>query len=67
MKANYEGTGNFIVSISDSNQEYIDHLCNEIGDYKLDKRISLPEGFYYLEIKWTYGSWSGEWYGTYGQ
>lgn len=67
MKAIYEGDGNFIVSISDSNQELIDLLCNEIGDYKLDKSISLPEGFYYLEIKWTDGSWSGEWYGTYGQ
>ena len=67
MKANYEGRGNFTVKISDSNQDFIDLLCNEIGDYKLDKRINLPEGFYYLEIKWTYGSWSGEWYGTYGQ
>lgn len=67
MKAEYRGDGNFIVEINDSNQDHVDLLCNEIGDYILDKTIYLPEGYYYLEIRCSRGSWSGKWYGTYGR
>lgn len=60
--ATYNGSGNFIVKLSDSNQDLIDYIANEIGDYKADKTVSAPyKGWYYLEIRCTNGSWTGQW------
>ncbi|MEN6351417.1 MAG: hypothetical protein ABFD08_18750 [Syntrophomonas sp.] len=60
--ATFNGSGNFIVKLSDSNQELIDVIANEIGSYKADRTVSVPyKGWYYLEIYCSYGSWTGNW------
>jgi len=58
----YKGTGNFIVKLSDSNQDLITVIANEIGDYIADKTVNVPYvGWYYLEVTGTYGSWTSNW------
>lgn len=58
----YKGTGNFIVKLSDSNQEMIDLIANEIGDYVSDKTIPVPYiGWYYLEVNGSDGEWNYQW------
>lgn len=58
----YKGSGNFIVKISDSNQDLIAVIANEIGDFVSDKTVSVPyDGWYYLQITGTYGSWNSSW------
>ena len=60
--ATYNGSGNFIVKLSDSNQELIDVIANEIGSYKADRTVFVPyKGWYYLEIYCSHGSWTGNW------
>lgn len=58
----YKGTGNFIVQLSDSNQDLIKVIANEIGDYVSDKVVSVPyKGWYYLEVYGSDGSWEFNW------
>ena len=66
MTADYSGSGNFIVKISDPNQSLEEVLCNEIGDFHLDKTVYLQSGLHYLEIYSTDGYWEGQWEGTFG-
>ena len=66
IKADYSGSGNFIIWLLDSNQEEYDLLCNEIGTYKLDTSRNIPEGYYYIKVEWNGGSWDAQWWGTYG-
>lgn len=59
---NYKGSGNFIVKLSDSNQDLVSVIANEIGDYVSDKTVYVPyEGWYYLEINTTHGSSNFSW------
>lgn len=64
----YKGTGNWIVQILDSNQDLVDVLCNEIGDYVIEsKSIDVaPECYYYFEIFVSEGSYTCSWSGTMG-
>ncbi|WP_027398380.1 zinc ribbon domain-containing protein [Anaerovorax odorimutans] len=58
----YEGSGNFIAKLSDSNQDLVEVIVNEIGDYVADKTVSVPyDGWYYLEIYGTDGKWTYNW------
>ncbi|BCZ46851.1 hypothetical protein psyc5s11_29180 [Clostridium gelidum] len=58
----YKGTGNFIVKLSNSNQELVTLIANEIGDFVSDKTVTVPYvGWYYLEIKGTDGKWDYKW------
>lgn len=58
----YKGSGNFIVKLSDNNQDLIDVIANEIGDFISDKTIFVPyEGWYYLEVYGSDGSWEYNW------
>ena len=66
MVADYSGSGNFIVKLSDPNQNLEEVLCNEIGDYHLDKTVYVPSGLHYLQIESNNGYWEGQWYGTFG-
>ena len=51
----------------DANQDYYASICNEIGDYVVDKTISVAEGeYYYIETFCSDGEWSASWWGTYG-
>lgn len=62
FKGTYKGSGNFIVKLSNSNQELLDVLANEIGDYIVDKTIIVPYvGWYYLEIYGSQGNYNYEW------
>lgn len=66
--ASYKGTGNFIIKLLDSNQDFVALVVNEIGDYDVDKTISnlTIDDMYYIEIECSYGSWTCSWTGTYG-
>lgn len=67
FKGTYTGTGNFIVTLLDDNQDYHANICNEIGDYIVDKTVSVTEGkYYYIETYCSDGRWSANWWGTYG-
>lgn len=67
FQGSYSGTGNFIVTVMDANQDYYASICNEIGDYVVDKTISVAEGeYYYIETFCSDGEWSASWWGTYG-
>ncbi len=58
----YKGTGNFIVKLSDSNQDLVEVIANEIGDFISDKTIIVPyDGWYYLEVYGSDGSWQFNW------
>lgn len=58
----YQGNGNFIVKLSDFNQDLVELLANEIGDYIVDKIVVVPyDGWYYLEIYGSDGSWEYRW------
>lgn len=58
----YRGTGNFIVKLSNSNQELVSLIANEIGDFVADKTVRVPYiGWYYLEINGTDGKWDYKW------
>lgn len=58
----YKGSGNFIVKLSDSNQDLIEVIANEIGDFISDKTVIVPYiGWYYLEVYGSDGSWEYEW------
>jgi len=58
----YTGTGNFIVKLSDSNQDLVRLIANEIGDYVSNKTVTVPyKGWYYLEIKCSRGSYTCNW------
>lgn len=65
IDADYTGDGNFIIWLLDGNQEEYDLLCNEIGTYKLSTSRNVPDGFYYIKIEWSDGSWEAQWQGTY--
>ena len=62
----YSGNGNFIIELSDSNQDLEEIVCNEIGDYVVDKTVYVGEGYHYLEIYCNDGTWNMTWYGTGG-
>lgn len=66
FEGTYRGTGNFIVTLLDDNQDFVSLICNEIGDYNVDKTVYSTEGWHYLEVEWSNGSWEANWYGTYG-
>lgn len=67
FEATYRGTGNFIVKLLDSNQDLKELICNEIGDYNVDKTVNVVKGnYYYIETYVSDGSWNGCWWGTYG-
>ena len=67
FEATYRGTGNFIVKLLDSNQDLEELICNEIGDYNVDKTVNVVKGnYYYIETYVSDGSWNGSWWGTYG-
>lgn len=67
FKATYRGSGNFIVKLLDSNQDLEEVICNEIGDYNVDKTVRVVKGnYYYVETYVSDGSWNGTWWGTYG-
>ena len=63
LNMTYNGTGNFIVSILDNNEDLYTLAANEIGDYVLNKTVEVPPtgDFYYLEIEFTDGSYTGNW------
>ena len=63
----YSGTGNFIVKLMDSNQDLQEIICNEIGDYVVDKTVYVTPGYYFIETYCSDGSWSAEWWGTEGE
>lgn len=61
---NYKGSGNFIAKLSNSNQDLVGVLVNEIGDFIADKTIAVPyKGWYYLEVYGSDGSWTFNWKG----
>lgn len=67
FEATYRGTGNFIVKLLDSNQDLEELICNEIGDYNVDKTVKVVKGnYYYIETYVSDGSWNSSWWGTYG-
>ena len=67
FQATYRGYGNFIVKLLDSNQDLEEMICNEIGDYNVDKTVQVVKGnYYYIETYVSDGSWNGTWWGTYG-
>ena len=67
FEATYRGTGNFIVKLLDSNQDLEELICNEIGEYNVDKTVKVVKGnYYYIETYVSDGSWNGSWWGTYG-
>ena len=67
FEATYRGTGNFIVKLLDSNQDLEELICNEIGDYNVDKTVKVVKGnYYYIETYVSDGSLNGSWWGTYG-
>lgn len=67
FQATYRGNGNFIVKLLDSNQDLEELICNEIGDYNVDKTVKVVKGnYYYVETYVSDGSWNGTWWGTYG-
>jgi hypothetical protein len=49
--ANYQGTDNFIVHITDGSGNTINYLFNEIGPYSGSTIVNLPTGQYYLSIE----------------
>lgn len=58
----YKGTGNFIVKLSDNNQNLVELIANEIGDYISDKTVSVPYvGWYYLEVDSVEGACNYNW------
>jgi len=58
----YKGTGNFIVQLSDSNQDLVAVIANEIGDFISDKTVQVGNvGWYYLEIRGSDGKWDYKW------
>ncbi|MCU7196716.1 hypothetical protein [Turicibacter sanguinis] len=62
IKGSYVGKGNFIIKLLDDNQDLVEIVANEIGDYILDKKIKLPyEGMYYIEIICTGGECEYSW------
>lgn len=62
FQAKYYGEGNFIVKLLDYNQDLISLIANEIGDYVVDKTVEVSyQGWYYLEIYGSDGSWSYSW------
>lgn len=68
FKANFRGEGNFIVTLLDDNQDYYASICNEIGDYVVDKKIPVKQDkYYYVETFCSDGEWSGTFFGTYGE
>ncbi|MBM6675841.1 hypothetical protein H6A07_03660 [Olsenella uli] len=67
FSGSYEGTGNFIVRILDSNQNHYSLVANEIGSYAVDTSVPVQEGnMYYIVIECSYGTWNLQWTGTYG-
>ena len=65
----FRGSGYFGIKVLDSNQDLVDLVVNEIGDYNVDKSIyglTIDE-MYYIQIECTEGRWSCGWTGTYGQ
>lgn len=68
FSGSYTGTGNFIIEVLNSNQNLYELVTNEIGDYVVDKSVSVTPGVtYYIQIECSYGSWSMSWTGTGGQ
>lgn len=67
FQATYRGSGNFIVKLLNSNQNLEELICNEIGDYNVDKTVKVVKGnYYYVETYVSNGNWNGTWWGTYG-
>ncbi len=67
FQATYRGSGNFIVKLLNSNQNLEELICNEIGDYNVDKTVKVIKGnYYYVETYVSNGNWNGTWWGTYG-
>lgn len=67
FKGSYTGSGNFIVQLQDDNQNLEELVCNEIGDHKLDKSVSVTKGkTYYIQVECSRGTWTVNWTGTGG-
>ena len=67
ISGNFTGQGHFSVELLDSNQDLYKLMVNEIGDYVVNKSVSVTKGaYYYLQIECTRGSWNLNWTGTYG-
>lgn len=66
INGKYNGSGNFIVELLDDNQNLMELLCNEIGDYIIDKSVYVPSGYYYLQIEFSDGTYEVTWTGTNG-
>lgn len=65
----FRGSGYFGIKVLDGNQDLVDMVVNEIGDYDVDKSIHglTIDEMYYIQIECTEGRWSCGWTGTYGQ
>lgn len=58
----YTGNGNFIIKLSNSNQDLVAVVTNEIKDCIVDKTITLHDsGIYYLEIDYSEGKYDLNW------
>lgn len=67
LSGTFKGQGHFSVELLDSNQDLYKLMVNEIGDYVVNKSVSVTKGaYYYLQIECTRGSWDLNWSGTYG-
>lgn len=67
ISGTFKGQGHFSIQLLDSNQDLYKLMANEIGDYIVDKSVSVKKGsYYYLQIECTRGSWDLSWWGTYG-
>lgn len=67
VKAKFNGSGHFSIKLLNNNQDFVELICNEIGDYIVDKKVDdLSAGYYYIEISCTDGSWECSWSGTGG-
>jgi hypothetical protein len=56
----YTGTGNFSIKLLDENQDLLELVVNEIGDYVLDKTVKVPyAGLYYVQFEVSKGECNG--------
>lgn len=62
-----QGQGNFIVKVLDGNQDLEELVCNEIGEWTIDKSVAVTPGkMYYVQIECSRGTWNMQWTGTGG-
>ena len=64
----FTGQGYFGITLLDSNQDFEELVCNEIGDHELDKTVPVKKGsIYYIKIECSRGNWTVSWSGTGGK